>query len=85
MADNNDLLHWLDACPTPFHVVRRAADTLSTAGFTAVERLGSELPARATSSATVRSRHGHAPPAPSSAWSAGTPTARTCGCTRIPT
>ena len=46
MADNNDLLHWLDACPTPFHVVRRAADTLSTAGFTAVERLGSELPAK---------------------------------------
>lgn len=46
MADVTSLLAWLDACPTPFHVVARAAETLRGAGFTAVERLGGELPAR---------------------------------------
>ena len=46
MADVSSLLAWLDACPTPFHSVARAADTLRGAGFTEVQRLGGDLPMR---------------------------------------
>lgn len=44
MAENTSLLEWLDACPTPFHVVGRAASVLDAAGFTSVNRLAGELP-----------------------------------------
>lgn len=45
MADIPDLLAWLDACPTPFHVVARAASVLESAGF---RRMGptDDLPPR---------------------------------------
>lgn len=48
MAENpvHDLLGWLDACPTPFHAARRAAEELVAAGFTEVARLDGQLPAR---------------------------------------
>jgi aspartyl aminopeptidase len=35
---------WLDQCPTPFHVVQTASSTLEKSGFSAVTRLGNELP-----------------------------------------
>lgn len=44
MADNAELLAWLDACPTPFHVVSRAAAVLSAAGYVATDRIDAELP-----------------------------------------
>lgn len=48
MADAHvpDLLGWLDACPTPFHSARRAADDLVAAGFVEVTRLDGGLPAK---------------------------------------
>ncbi|MFM8825731.1 MAG: M18 family aminopeptidase [Actinomycetota bacterium] len=44
--DTAGLLQWLDACPTPFHSARRAADELVAAGFGEVPGLGGDLPAR---------------------------------------
>jgi len=43
-APVSDLLGWLDACPTPFHSARRAADDLVAAGFVEVTRLDGGLP-----------------------------------------
>jgi len=40
----SSLISWLDHCPTPFHVVHRAASTLNTAGFTRIAKLADELP-----------------------------------------
>lgn len=42
--DTRALMSWLDACPTPFHVVERAGATLTSAGFTAVQSLSDDLP-----------------------------------------
>ena len=46
MADVASLLEWLDACPTPFHVVSRAARVLSAAGFTGTVGIDGDLPAK---------------------------------------
>jgi aspartyl aminopeptidase len=48
MADamTDDLLAWLDACPTPFHAARRAADELVAAGFSPVQELANGVTAR---------------------------------------
>ena len=46
MADVSALLQWLDACPTPFHVVRRAAETLRSAGYVGVERIDGDMPSK---------------------------------------
>lgn len=40
----SSLLNWLDQCPTPFHVVRTAALSLDTSGFTKTSHLGNEIP-----------------------------------------
>ena len=45
MDEINDLLAWLDACPTPFHVVQRASDVLRAAGFVEMPTLDGEVPA----------------------------------------
>lgn len=44
----SSLMTWLDACPTPFHVVARASERLSAEGFSLVHRLAAGLPARGT-------------------------------------
>lgn len=44
ISDIASLTSWLEACPTPVHVVARAADTLTAAGFTGVDVLDGELP-----------------------------------------
>ncbi|MEY4010865.1 MAG: hypothetical protein RLZZ93_1558, partial [Actinomycetota bacterium] len=48
MADamTDDLLAWLDACPTPFHAARRAADELVASGFSPVQELANGVTAR---------------------------------------
>lgn len=46
MAEINSLLAWLDDCPTPFHVVRRAAAQLSVAAFSSTDTLDGDLPRR---------------------------------------
>lgn len=38
------LMKWLDASPTPFHVVQTASDVLSNAGFVSTSSLKDELP-----------------------------------------
>lgn len=40
----SDLIAWLDACPTPFHVVERATESLTRAGFQSVAQLSGQLP-----------------------------------------
>jgi aspartyl aminopeptidase len=42
----DSLRQWLDACPTPFHVVDLAARTLTDANFLETTELGIELPTR---------------------------------------
>ena len=46
MAEIATLLEWLDACPTPFHVVERAASVLSSAGFSRAASIDGPLPGR---------------------------------------
>ena len=46
MADIDALRAWLDACPTPFHVVDRTASVLRSAGFEQVTGLDGAFPAR---------------------------------------
>lgn len=41
----SSLQQWLNACPTPFHVVERAARTLGEASFVEVAELNTALPA----------------------------------------
>lgn len=38
------LMAWLDACPTPFHVVGRTVDQLTASGWTSVRRLSDGIP-----------------------------------------
>jgi len=42
----SSLQNWLDACPTPFHVVEFAASFLTGAGYVEITQLGIELPPR---------------------------------------
>ena len=42
----HNLMHWLDQCPTPFHVVERAGTVLSGAGFVATTSLSDDLPTK---------------------------------------
>lgn len=46
MADIESLAAWLDACPTPFHVVERASQALVGAGFDPAASVDTVLPAR---------------------------------------
>jgi len=41
-----NLIHWLDQCPTPFHVVERAGNVLSASGFVPTTSLTDELPTK---------------------------------------
>ena len=43
-SDLSSLCAWLDASPTPFHVVRTASERLLAAGWTPVERFADGLP-----------------------------------------
>ncbi|MEN9792015.1 MAG: hypothetical protein RL330_93 [Actinomycetota bacterium] len=49
MTDRDDdiasLAEWLDACPTPVHVVERAAADLTTAGFVSAGTMDGDIPA----------------------------------------
>jgi aspartyl aminopeptidase len=40
----HSLMHWLDQCPTPFHVVERAGTVLNSAGYSATNSLTKDLP-----------------------------------------
>jgi len=40
------LQEWLDACPTPFHVVERAASTLLSAHFVETQQMSRDLPSQ---------------------------------------
>ena len=40
------LMHWLDQCPTPFHVVEHAGTVLSNAGYSATNSLTNDIPVK---------------------------------------
>lgn len=40
----SQLMHWLDSCPTPFHVVEHASQALIEESFVATHELADELP-----------------------------------------
>ena len=46
MADIRTLIEWLDSCPTPFHVVERAAAEFAAAGFERVHDISGAMPTR---------------------------------------